>query len=150
MVDLNELVDAMGLQSDFLTFFVEKGSGEIATVTGEEIERIEAGQKGEELEMAREVLLSGRYVELPEVDKRELMEEFCFSLGEGELQESLLEVARQEGAFEYFGTTTYLYQKEEEWLSYIQEALEKKARAWCEENGVRFKVAPRKERPDWL
>ncbi len=149
-IDLNELVDAFGLQSDFLVFFIEKKTGEIAALTGEEIERIEQGESSEDLALARKVLLSDQYVELPEIDKKEIMESFCLSLEEGELQDSFLEVAGQEGAFEYFGTTAYLYQKEDEWLAHVQERLNAEAIAWCKEQGLSYKQSPRNEKPEWL
>ena len=154
-VDLNELIDALDLQSDFLSFFLHKESGEIITLTEDEIADVEEGRfssSDEELLFAKEVLSdSGRYIELPwNLDKQGMMEEFCRSLDNEESKEALLELIQNADAFGHFNTAVHLYQVEDSWLEYIHEKLKVVAIEWCKENNLNYVDCSKEEIFDWL
>lgn len=154
-VDLNELIDALDLQSDFLSFFLDKDTKEIITLTEDEIADVEEGtfsMDNEELIFAKEVLSSSdRYIELPwNLDKQGMMEEFCLSLDNEESKEALLELIQSADAFGHFNTAVHLYQVEDQWLEYIHAKLKAVAIGFCRENNLDYADSLKEEVSDWL
>ena len=155
IVDLNELIEALDLQSDFLSFFLDKDTNEIITLTEDEIADVEEGNFSldrEELVFAKEVLdFPDRYLELPwNLNKKGLMEEFCLSLDNEESKEALLELIQEADAFGQFNTAVYLHQVEDQWLAYIHGKLKVIAINWCKENNLSYTEALEEEIADWL
>ena len=154
-VDLNELIEALDLQSDFLSFFLDKDKGEIITLTEDEIAEVEEGKfslKDECLVFAKEVLSNAeRYIELPwNLDKKKMMEEFCLSVDNEASKEALLELIESADAFGHFNTAVHLYQVEEAWLEYIHGVFKVIAIEWCKENDLEYRESSEKEVADWL
>lgn len=109
-VDLLQLIDALDMQSDHLSFYVNRTSGELFSMT--EIEEIEMEQD-DESKLDASILDSDEYVPLPsrwELNKYEIMEEFVFSLEDPKMQEVLARAIRGKGAFGRFHTAIQAYE----------------------------------------
>jgi hypothetical protein len=79
------------------------------------------------------------YVPLPnqyEIDEYSMIEEFIDNLPEGRKQEELYDSIIGRGAFRRFKDEVYELGLEQKWYKYRDEAHEKLAREWCEENGI--------------
>lgn len=116
-VDLVQLIDGFDMQSDHLLFYVNRASGEILSLT--EIEEME---QDDEFELDAIVLNSGEYAPLPsrwELNKYEIMEEFIFSLKDGQMQEVLARAIRGKGAFGRFYMPVQAYKIQDQWYEYL-------------------------------
>ncbi len=136
-VDLIQLVDAFDMQSDCISFYVNRTSGEILSLT--EIEEME---QDDESELDASVLDSDEYVPLPsrwELNKYEIMEEFVFSLEDSKMQEVLARAIRGKGAFGRFHTAIQAYKIQDQWYEYQKNRLRKTAVEWCHHNGLAYK-----------
>lgn len=149
-VNINDLVDAFDLQSAFLVFFLDKNTGELIPLTEEEIASIESGDLSEDVAFMKEILSSERYLEIPDIDKKALMEEFCSFIEDIEIQNALLEGVDEQDAFTSFNTKVHFYQLEEDWFVFIEDRLTDIAIGWCEENALSYVDSPREEKADWL
>lgn len=149
-VNINDLVDAFDLQSAFLVFFLDKNTGEVIPLTGEEIDAIEKGEAVGELGFAKEVISSDQFVELPELNKKALIEEFCSFIEDAEMQKALLQGVEEEEAFTMFNTKVHFYQLEEDWFAFVQDRLAEMAIDWCKQNSISYIDVPREEKADWL
>ena len=101
-VSLQSVVNEMDIPSDEMTAYINKKTGKLFTVSEEETRTIEAGDEDDEfipewqkeiLPKVREVLESGDFVVLPdkfEIHEYSIMERFCLSIPDGELQDELL------------------------------------------------------------
>lgn len=90
-VKLSEIVDALELQFDDLSYFLNKETGEVVGIQGEEFRAAEEEESLENyLEWQREsIVIAGdvlssvdKYIALPakfEVDEYAMMERFCWS-----------------------------------------------------------------------
>ncbi len=149
-VNINDLVDAFDLQSTFLVFFLDKNTGELISITEEEITAIESGDLSEDLAFMKDILSSERYLEIPDIDKKALMEEFCSFVEDIEMKNALLEGIDEQDAFTAFNTKVHFYQLEEDWFVFIEDRLTDIAIGWCEENALPYIDVPREEKADWL
>ena len=142
-INLNELIEALDLQSEFLVFFLDEKTGEILTLTGEEV------ASGKSDPVAHEIVTSDRYIPLPtDLDKKGMMMEFASKVEDEEIQKDLLQGIDDEGAFSRFNVAAHMHQVEGLWLPFIQKKLKDRAIAFCKEHGVRY--VDREEEIDWL
>ncbi len=144
-INLNELVEALDLQSEFLIFFLDEKTGEILTLTDEEVA---SGKKGEVDPVAYEIITSKRYIRLPTFEKKEVMEEFALGIEDQELREELLVGIDDEGAFSRFNVAAHMHQLEGLWLPFIQKKLKDIAIAFCVKHDIRY--VDKEEDMDWL
>jgi len=136
-VDLVQLIDAFDMQSDHLSFYVNRTSGEILSLTeSEEMEQ------DDESELDASVLDSDKYVPLPspwEFNKYGIMEEFAFSLEDNKMQEVLARAIRGKGAFGRFHTAIQAYKIQDRWYAYQKDRLREIAVKWCHQNWLAYK-----------
>ena len=105
-VSLQSVVDEMDLFGDEMTAYINKKTGELFTVGEEEAGLIEDGDDNDSfvpdwqkeiLPKVREVLGSDDFISLPdkfEIHEYSIMERFCFSIENDDLQEELLNAIR--------------------------------------------------------
>lgn len=152
-VNLNELIDAFDIQSDTLTSYVNKKTGEIVLLQEDEIDSIEDSDdkeipfddfpkwQHESLMTAKDVLTTDNYIELPsqwDIDKYQIMEDFCRSIENPKMRESLLKAISGKGAFGKFHASVHCFEIEKEWYEYLRNELKEKAIDWCQENNFDF------------
>lgn len=136
-VNLVELIDALDMQSDHLSFYVNRTSGELLSLT--EIEEMEQDY---ESKLDASILNSDEYVSLPsrwELNKYEIMEDFVFSLEDSKMQEVLARSIRGKGAFGRFHTAIQAYKIQDQWYEYQKDRLREIAVEWCQQNRLAYK-----------
>ena len=98
----------------------------------------------EELEELEEEIDAGygtRYFRLPEqhdINDYSIMEDFIYSLPQGEARDRLANTTHGRGAFRRFREGLMQYDLENDWYSFRDEAYMQIARDWCTDNGIRY------------
>ena len=152
VVKVRDVVSEMEMQSDEISAYLNKRTGEI---TGATSDAFAAAEKGEEDDLnkhphqwerdmilqAKEILDSDDYIELPdkyEINEYDIMEEFCNSVKSSGIREDLLERIRGRGAFRCFKDAVRRHGIEEKWYRYRDAELEKIAIEWLDSNGIPY------------
>ena len=140
----------MDFVGDETTAYINNKTGELFTVSDEEARFIEDGYKDDDfipdwqkemLPKVREVLESGDFVPLPdkfEIHEYSIMERFCWSIENVDLQQELLHAIHGGGAFRRFKNIVHRRGILDEWYSYRDKALKKIAADFLEEEGIAF------------
>lgn len=142
--------------------YLNKVTGRIITVTGdnvamvemdsefeEEMEEINDEIGGEDLDweiqyfqdVKRILADDADYLKLPsrfDIHEYEIMERFCLSIPNGKARDALLRKIRGSGAFRRFKDTIYQYGIENDWFKYRDEAYKEFAIAWLESEGITY------------
>ena len=140
-IKINELVEALDIQSEFLQFFIDSKTGEIMTLTKEEIE--------EKDPLAQKLLKEKRYLPLPkDLDKKQIILEFTKDIEDEELRGSSEAGIDEAEAFARFNVAAHFYQIENRWLPFVEEKLRKVAREFCEKHKLPFVEG--ESTADWL
>jgi hypothetical protein len=146
---LSDIISGIELQSDDGLSFLNTKTGEVVTVSREEmsaaeedepLERFPAWQR-ENIKAAVEILEKDDYIALPsnyDIDEYSMMEEFCRSLEDDRLRDTMCNSIRGCGAFRRFKDNIRRFNLEDVWYRYRDESIRKIAVDWCEENGVSF------------
>ncbi len=149
-VSLQAVVDEMDVFSDETTAYINKQTGELCSVSDEEARYIEEGDEDSEfipdwqkemLPKVREVLESDDFVPLPDkfdIHEYSIMERFCHSMTDDDLQEELLNAIRGRGAFRHFKDTIHRRGIQDDWYSYRTDALKRIAADFLEVEGIAF------------
>lgn len=148
-VSLQDVVDALEMQSDMTTAYLDPQTGEVITIT-EDDRRYAEGQdddklpewQQEVLPKVREVLASDRFLLLPsnfDIHEWGLMERFSETWPNPQHRDALLGAIHGGGAFRRFRDTIRWLGIEEEWYRFRQQALETIAKEWLAERGVPYK-----------
>ncbi|MDP7296790.1 MAG: UPF0158 family protein [Gammaproteobacteria bacterium] len=153
-VSLKAVVDEMDVLGDEMVAYINKKTGELFTVGDEEARLIKHGKEDNDfipdwqkeiLPKVREVLESGDYVPLPdkfEIHEYSIMEQFCLSIEDDDLQEKLLGAIRGRGAFHRFKDIIHQKEIENDWYRYRDNALEGVAADFLETEGIAFANLP--------
>ena len=140
-------MDSVG---DEMTAYINNKTGELFTVGEEEARLIEDGYKDDDfipdwqkemLPKVREVLESGDFVPLPdkfEIHEYSIMERFCRSIENDDLQHELLHAIRGGGAFRRFKNTVHRRVIQDDWYGYRDNALKRIAADFLEVEGIAF------------
>ena len=147
-VSLQSVVNEMDVPSDEMTAYINKKTGELFTVSEEEMHIIEAGNDDDEfvpewqkeiLPKVREVLESDDFVALPdkfEIHEYSIMERFCLSLPDEALQNELRHAIRGSGAFRRFKAAIYRKEIQDDWYRFRNESLKRIATDFLESEGI--------------
>jgi hypothetical protein len=150
-VRLKDVIDAMEPLNDDWQAFIHRNTGELVSFSAEEALQAEGEGKDEdedEHEMdgpqyakIREAFSSADFVQLPgamDFDEYSVMEDFCFTVQEPDLQKRLLEAIRGSGAFRRFKQLTRSAGVEERWFEHRDRALQELAREFLEQADIPF------------
>jgi hypothetical protein len=149
-VSLQAVVDAMEFVGDETTAYINNKTGELFTVADDEARLIEDGYRDDDfipdwqreiLPKVREVLESGDFVPLPdkfEIHEYSIMERFCRSIENVDLQQELLHAIRGGGAFRRFKNIVHRRAVQDDWYGYRNNALKRIAADCLEEEGIAF------------
>jgi hypothetical protein len=154
---LDDLINALEMQSDSLFVFLDLETGEVEEISEEslslseaepeEIELLPDWQK-EEAERAVRIQSTDRYLELPsrfEVNEWNIMNEFCHEQKRQEIREALLGAIHGGHAFRRFKDQIAKHNLWDEWNLYPRQAFAEILREWCEENGINLTVRPERK-----
>ena len=145
-VRLNDIVDALEMQIDESSSFVDCDTGKVVTVphdllraaeeSGDEQPDLPEWQK-EELEIAKRIVSTDRFQELPtkfDIHEWVIMQNFSCSVESDSVREDLSHAIHGAGAFRNFKDTLRHHGIESAWYAFRTEALRQIAQSWCEEN----------------
>lgn len=149
VIRLRDLINEMDACSDEFKTFLNTRTGELVTLSVEELGAAEEGEGPEgfpqwqqdNIRKAAEVVQSRDYRQLPtkyEIHEYAIMERFCYAVGDDELSRRLLNSIRGRGAFRYFRDTIHAYGIEEHWYQFREQALKDIAIDWLEGLGIAY------------
>lgn len=147
---MKEIVDALSFQMDEVHQYLNKETGEIATVTTEELGAAEEGEQDdypewqqESIKLAEQIIVNegSKFVELPskfEIHEYNIMERFCLSIDDPKVSDELYYAIKGRGAFRRFKDRIHYYGLAEAWYEYFEAALMKIAIGWCERHAIEY------------
>ncbi|NIP22398.1 MAG: hypothetical protein GWN67_20060 [Phycisphaerae bacterium] len=147
-VKLDDIIDGMECQSDESNSYLDKRTGEVVSLSDEEMQAAEDDEPIEDfpewqqdlIKIAKEILQeTGDYIGLPskfDIDEYSMMERFCLSIDDPEISDTLFNLIKGSGAFRRFKDTLYEYNLSDDWYKYRNNALKEIAIEWCQENGI--------------
>jgi hypothetical protein len=149
IVSLKDVVNEMDILSDEHTGFLNRLTGELITLSLDELSAAEDGDdlndypedERDAILKAKEVIDSDDYLPLPskfDIHEYHIMEEFCLSIEDDEISEDLTDKIRGRGAFRRFKEAIRTYGIEEQWYGFRQQEFEKIAMDWLETNGIAY------------
>jgi len=148
-VKLSDLIEGMDFQSDECFSYLNTATGEVVSVTTEELRAIEEDAPLEDfpawqhdaIRIAKDIIETDSYLQLPdrfEINEYRIMERFCLSVDDEDMRDDLCDAIRGRGAFRRFKDRMQLYGMAEEWYRYRDAALREIAVAWCEAHGISY------------
>ena len=148
-VKLQDILEGMDFQSDEQSSFLNLTTGEVVSITDEELRAAENDAPLEDfpdwqhdaIRMAKDIIETDSYLQLPdrfEIHEYSIMERFCLSVDDEDMRDDLCDAIRGRGAFRRFKDRMQLYGMAEEWYRYRDAALREIAMAWCEEHGIPY------------
>jgi hypothetical protein len=148
-IHLRDVVAEMDGFDDTFRSFLNRATGELATVSSDDLLAVEEGYEldaypgwqREVIQKAEEILASDDWLELPskfEIHEWQIMRDFCYSLDDERLESELLDAIHGCGAFRAFKNTIHYRGIEQDWYRFQQDALEQIARDWLERNEIAF------------
>jgi Uncharacterised protein family (UPF0158) len=148
-VKLKGIIEGLEFQSDEQSSFLNLTTGEVVSVTTEELRAAENEEPLEDfpewqhdaIRIAKDIVETDHYLPLPdrfEIHEYSIMERFCLSVDDEDIRDDLCNAIRGRGAFRYFKDRIQAYGIAEEWYRYRDEALREIAMAWCEAHGIAF------------
>lgn len=148
IVSLKEVIDALDLQSDELTSYLDPETGEIITFNEEEAGIARSGEWERQPEWMREslpkikrALEDDRMIELPDrahIDEWRMMRDFAEAQDSRKATSELLDAIQGSGAFRSFKRAIERLDLEQAWYKYRETAFERVARNWLAEHKLAY------------
>ena len=146
---LSALVEGMDFQSDQMTSYLHRPTGQVLWVSDEALRAADGYDEDsvdpEELADARGILASfDDYLALPdrfEIDEYRMMEDFAMGLDDSLQRDEAQASLRGAKAFRRFKDTIHRFGLSDNWYAYRERAYTEVARTWCEANGIELDVA---------
>ena len=156
IVSLSDVIEQMELTTDEATAYINRKTGELITLTDEEMalaqdpdEAAEAPQWQKDLlPKAREVMASEDYIPLPskfEIHEWSIMERFAQSLTDAAMSDELDAALHGRGAFRRFKDAVHRLKIADEWYRFRDAALEEIAIEFLEAHGIAYHREPRQK-----
>jgi len=154
IVSLRDVINEMDVFSDEHPAYVNRKTGELITLTHDELALAEDPETAEDapqwqqelLPKAREVLESEDFLPLPskfEIHEWSIMERFAQSLTDPTESDELLDAIHRRGAFRRFKDALRRLERTEEWYRYREAALEEIAIEFLEANEIAYSREPK-------
>jgi len=148
-VKVRDVVDAMDMVGDEMSAYLNKRTGELITLTTEELSAAEEEEdlddypewQRESIVKAGEIMGSEDWIELPskfDIHEYAIMEEFCRSIDDAELSDRLLNTIRGSGAFGRFRGALEALDMRQEWFDFRAAEFERIACGWLQENEIAY------------
>ncbi|HSB68973.1 MAG TPA: hypothetical protein VLT62_06550 [Candidatus Methylomirabilis sp.] len=148
-VSIRDVGEAIELQGDERTAYLNPDTGEIVTVSEEERRLVKEGTEEdvpewqrELLPKVREALASERFLPLPtrfEVHDWSIMEQFAEARTDAGERDAFRRAIHGPGAFRRFRDTAQRLGLEQEWFRFHDAALASIAREWLEAHGIAYR-----------
>ncbi len=130
---LNDIIEAMDMQSDDYHFYLNNKTGEIISVSDSDSCFVDE-------ELRNLVEESDDFIPIPDkfyINEWRVMEKFCLSVP-GEVGDVLYNSIHGSGAFRRFKDNLDIYDLTDKWYSYRSSHYYKIAKIWCEANEIFF------------
>jgi hypothetical protein len=149
-VKLNDIIEGLDFQSDEGHSFLDKKTGEVVSISDEEMQAAEDDEPIEDfpdwqqdlVRIAKEIVdETGDYIDLPtkfDIDEYSIMGKFCLSLDDSEMSDDLYSAIKGSGAFRRFKDAIHEYDIADDWYKYRDNALKEIAIEWCQAKGIEF------------
>jgi hypothetical protein len=148
-VSLREIVDHLSFTTDEAITYLNKETGEVVTVSKEDLAQAEEGDdtenypdwQREAVRAAGAILDSDAYVALPsqfDIHEYAIIQDFCYSIADEELQSILLDEIHGAGAFRRFKNAIHQYGIAEDWYAFRDRALKEIAVDWLGDNNIAY------------
>jgi len=148
-VKLQDILEGMDFQSDEQSSFLNLTTGEVISITDEELRAAEEDEPLEDfptwqqdnIRIAQAMLDTDDYLPLPtkfDIHEYRIMERFCDSVNDDDIRDDLCNAIRGRGAFRRFKDRVHAYGMAEGWYRYRDEALREIAIAWCEAHSIPY------------
>jgi len=149
-VRLSEIMEVIEIFSGELSSYLNKRTGEVITLSEEEISAAEEGDDMDDYpEWQRENILMARdflnneedYLGLPtkdDLDEYCLMEKFGLSVEDPKTSDILYGAIKGKGAFRRFKDALHRLNLTNEWYAYREAAIRQVAIDWCELNAINW------------
>lgn len=148
-IKLNLIIQEMDSQSDEISAFFNKKTKEIVFVSDDEFRMVEDEEHIEELpewlqeqiNIAEEILYGDNWIPLPskfEIHEYNIMEEFCLSIRDQRLSNTMYDLIKGKGAFRNFRYNIRKYNIESDWYKFRDESMRDIAIDWCEGNNITY------------
>jgi Uncharacterised protein family (UPF0158) len=150
-VSVDEVADALEMVGDQITAYVNRKTGEIVTVSDDDMELADDEEldetdlpawQAEMLPRLREILQSEDWAALPskfDIHEWDIMRRFAQEVRGGGLGDRLQNAIRGKGAFRMFRDVVDHAGRRDEWFAFRREALKTIAREALEDLGIPFK-----------
>ena len=147
---LKDIVDALEMQFDEASCFLDLHTGKIETVSVDLLRRADEcphvqpdlpAWQEREWDIAKEIVSTDRFRQLPtkfDVHEWAIMRDFSYSVPSDTIREDLLNGIHGTGAFRHFKNALRRHGIESAWFTFRAEALIQIARAWCEEHHIEW------------
>jgi len=148
-VRLKDVVDALEMQPDEYSAYLDRDSGEVESVSDDLLNQAEElGEDPEpelpdwqkrDWEIAKRIASTDRFVALPtkfEVHEWAIMENFSLSVKTDRIRQDLLSAIHGAGAFRHFKSTARRHGIGEQWFAFRTDALREIAVDWCKEHQI--------------
>jgi hypothetical protein len=142
---LSQIIEALELAGDELSWFVSKQTGQVVMVSHESMRLAEEEStpelpdwQEEELRTARDVLKSTDWLGLPskfEIHEWDMMNRFGQSLSVPGQAEAVMDAIHGSGAFRQFKSTIRRLNLEDAWFAFRSSAFDEMARSWLDDHG---------------
>jgi hypothetical protein len=148
---LREIVDALSIQIDEAYQYLDIETGQIVMISDEELRAVENDRdladfpdwQQEMIRLAQQIFdQPEKFIELPsqfEINEYRIMERFCLSVEDQAISDKLYYAIKGRGAFRRFKDRIHQYGLAEAWYQYLDEALEKIAKSWCEAHEIDYR-----------
>ena len=151
-VKLSEVAESIDCGTEEMQMYLNRKTGKFEMVHGGLLSAIDDGDDpapavemygGDESDIAigKEVAAGEKWLALPskyDVNDYRIMENFCSSQQDANLQEKLENAIRGSGAFRRFRAAVEYAGILDKWYAFKNEAYLEIAKDWCEENGIEY------------
>jgi hypothetical protein len=149
-VKLDEIIEGLEFQSDESYSFLDKTTGKVVLISDYQMRAAEDDDPIDDfpdweqglVRIAKEIIdETGNYIALPtkfEIHEYSIMEQFCLSLNDSEMSDTLYSLIKGGGAFRRFKDAVHEYDIADDWYKYRSDALKEIAIEWCKENRIEF------------
>jgi hypothetical protein len=149
-VKLDDIIEGLEFQSDEVHSFLDKRTGEVVSVSDEEMNAAQDDEPVKDfpnwqqnlVRIAKEIIEeTGNYIDLPskfEIDEYSMMEKFCLSLDDSKMSNTLYGLIKGHGAFRRFKDAIHKYNIADDWYKYRNSELKEIAIEWCQQNSIEF------------
>ena len=149
-VKLDDIIEGLEFQSDEVHSFLDKRTGEVVSVSDEEMNAAQDDEPVKDfpnwqqnlVRIAKEIIEeTGNYIDLPskfEIDEYSMMEKFCLSLDDSKMSDTLYGLIKGHGAFRRFKDAIHKYNIADDWYKYRNGELKEIAIECCQQNSIEF------------